>query len=202
MHYSNYPPPVPVVRKSRAPWIALAAVLGVVGVMFVGCVALVASTDPTQSPTAGAAVTEGGNEKGGTTAGKTKSKGLAKIGKPVKDGKFTFTVRKMDASTTYGENIFQQRAEGVFVVLTVKVTNHGDEAQTFEATNQYLFDGRGRKFDAETGAFTANDVFLNSINPGNSVTGKIAFDVPKKTKIAAVELHDSIFSAGVRVDLT
>jgi hypothetical protein len=39
---------------------------------------------------------------------------------------------------------------------------------------------------------------LYEINPGNAVDGTVVFDVPKDTKIAQLELHDSPFSAKSR----
>lgn len=127
----------------------------------------------------------------------------AGIGDQVKDGKFTFTVTKMRKGlSTYGDNQFtQEHAQGQFVILNVTVTNHGDEAQLFDASDQHLFDGKNRKYNAESGMFTENDVFLNEINPGNTVKGKIAFDMPQHRAPAKVELHDSPFSDGVTVNL-
>jgi hypothetical protein len=43
--------------------------------------------------------------------------------------------------------------------------------------------------------------FLNDINPGNAVDGTFVFDVAKGTKIAQLELHDSPFSGGVKVNV-
>ncbi|GIF48217.1 hypothetical protein Afe04nite_27560 [Asanoa ferruginea] len=42
---------------------------------------------------------------------------------------------------------------------------------------------------------------LREINPGNALSGKLVFDVPKGTELAALVLHESIFSAGVKVAL-
>ena len=46
-----------------------------------------------------------------------------------------------------------------------------------------------------------NSMFVDQINRGNSVSGKIAFDIPKGTKIVRLVLHDSPFSNGVEVNL-
>ncbi|RSM44161.1 hypothetical protein DMB66_52525 [Actinoplanes sp. ATCC 53533] len=39
------------------------------------------------------------------------------------------------------------------------------------------------------------------MNPGNTVKGKLVFDVPEGTKLTSLELHDSLFSDGVQVNL-
>jgi hypothetical protein len=44
-------------------------------------------------------------------------------------------------------------------------------------------------------------VFFNSINPGNTVHGEIAFDLPPGDAAVKAELHDSAFSGGVTVML-
>jgi hypothetical protein len=68
-----------------------------------------------------------------------------------------------------------------------------------------LFDAKGNKYSSDSGAsFYANpsgSTFLNTINPGNSVTGAVVFDVPKDVTPTQAELHDSAFSGGVKVNL-
>ncbi len=41
--------------------------------------------------------------------------------------------------------------------------------------------------------------FLNQGNPGNTVKGKVVFDIAKDAKITRLELHDSPFSQGAPV---
>ena len=40
--------------------------------------------------------------------------------------------------------------------------------------------------------------FLEQINPGTTVKGVVAFDIPKTSKITQLQLHDSMFSAGTK----
>jgi hypothetical protein len=44
--------------------------------------------------------------------------------------------------------------------------------------------------------------WLNDINPGNTVHGRIAFDMPSGDKAMKIELHDSMLSDGVTVRLS
>lgn len=190
------PPRQPRPKKSHG---CLYALLGGVGVIVVLIVVVVALAVGGSGGNSG-----GGDQQAGAQPdGAAPSKNAAGIGDQVKDGKFTFTITKMRKGlSTYGDDqITQEHAQGQFVILNVTVTNHGDEAQLFDATDQYLFDGKGRKYNAESGMFTENDVFLNEINPGNTVKGKIAFDMPKHRAPTRLELHDSPFSDGVAVSL-
>ena len=47
-----------------------------------------------------------------------------------------------------------------------------------------------------------DQTFLEQINPGNRVTGTLIYDVPEGTKLTSIELHDSVFSGGVKVPLS
>lgn len=127
------------------------------------------------------------------------------IGDKVRDGKFEFTVLKVQPGVRkVGGEFFEEKAQGQFVLVTIRVRNIGDEAQTFTDSAQAAFDAKGREYAADTEAaiyLEDNDVFLEEINPGNKVTGVVVFDVPKATKLTRLELHDSIFSGGVEVAL-
>lgn len=129
----------------------------------------------------------------------------AKIGQAVRDGKFEFTVTKVETGATkIGDQYLNQKAQGQFVLVHVTVKNIGDEAQLLADSAQKVRDAKGREFSADTTAaiyLKDNDVFLNEINPGNSVKGILVFDMPKDARPATIELHDSAFSGGVTVRL-
>ena len=79
-----------------------------------------------------------------------------------------------------------------------------EEPQTLDASSQYGYDAQGRKLNADsTAGIYANSAgggaFLNDINPGNSATAVVVFDIPKDGKLTKLELHDSPFSGGVDV---
>jgi hypothetical protein len=124
----------------------------------------------------------------------------------VRDGKFEFTVTKVSCGRTQvGGQYLNQKAQGVFCLVDLTVKNIGKEAQMFSGSTQKAFTADGTEFSNDTGAeIYANEqaqTFLNEINPGNQVKGKLVFDVPPKTKLTELELHDSLFSGGVRVKL-
>ncbi|HYN92428.1 MAG TPA: DUF4352 domain-containing protein [Pilimelia sp.] len=130
------------------------------------------------------------------------------LGDPARDGKFEFVVHSVSCGKTrVGNEYLDEKAQGMFcqVAVTVTVRNIGAEAQTFSGSAQKAFDSQGTEFSNDTGAeMYANEgapTFLKEINPGNSVKGTLIYDVPKGTRLTAVELHDSMFSGGVRVRL-
>ncbi len=129
----------------------------------------------------------------------------AKVGQTVRDGKFEFTVTKVEKRVAkVGNQYLNQKAQGQYVLVHVTVKNIGDEAQLFSDSSQKVRDAKGREFSADTSAaiyIEDNKVFLNEINPGNSVKGILVFDMPRDAAPATIELHDSPFSGGVTVRL-
>lgn len=156
---------------------------------------------------AGGGSKKASNSSTASTDTATKSASVAKIGESVRDGKFEFTVASIKCGeTSVGTNQYlTKQAQGQFCLLNVTVKNIGSEAQTFDSSSQYLFDGAGAKLSADSSAsLYANpegSTFLNQINPGNSVTGIVVFDIAKGVTPVSAELHDSAFSSGVKVNL-
>ena len=136
---------------------------------------------------------------------------VAKVGSAVKDGKFQFTITSISQAKSVGDTAdgLGDTAQGEYTILHVTVTNIGSQAQTLDDSSQYVYDASGRKYDASTSADMdvntpssgSDSVFLNNINPGNTVKGELAFDMPTGAKAVKAELHDSPFSGGVTVSL-
>lgn len=148
----------------------------------------------------------GSSSTGSSSTGSNDADRVARIGDVVEDGKFAFKVTKVETGLPQvGTGLTASKAQGQYIVVHLTVTNIGDRAQTFHDGAQKLIDAKGREYSADTGAaiwLEGSNSFLKEINPGNSVTGFLLFDVPKNVDLRAVELHDSIFSGGVTVALT
>ncbi len=209
---SGWPFQIPVPRK---PWVArhkfLTTVIGLLaGFTIIGIVAgLTSSPEPANSvgaaaPPASAAAKGSAAPKASAAAAKAKPKG-AGFGKPVRDGKFEFTVTGVKAGVPrVGPAEFGLDAQGQFVEVFVTVKNIGNEARTLDSSSQKLFDTAGREYSASGEAsiyLDKSNSFLNEINPGNTVKAILVYDVPKTFKANKIELHDSFFSGGVDVRL-
>lgn len=182
-------PAAPPKRKRKWPWILLA----VVGVLVVISVA------------SGGGDTKDAGPNGATSgAGSTAAAGL---NTPVRDGKFEFTVTGVEPGlATIGDNPYLQRkAQGQFVIVSMTVQNTGDKPQAFTPSAQKLKDSQGRTFESDTNAQIAlgdSDIPLyDSINPGNTVSVKVVYDMPVDAVPSSIELHDSMFSGGATVNL-
>lgn len=182
--YPAAPRSTPGISVTRIVVIAGAVVVGVLG----GIVALVAVL--------------GGAANGGRPMVQVEPP--ARIGTPVRDGTFEFTVTRTETATHLGGQVLGVGAKGVFVIVRLHVTNIGREAQYVDDDDQKLLDDQGREYIPDSSAaFWVEDSgdLSERLNPGLAADGVVVFDVPRGVKMVAIELHDSVFSRGVRVSL-
>ncbi|ODQ98640.1 hypothetical protein BHQ21_25780 [Mycobacterium sherrisii] len=124
---------------------------------------------------------------------------VAPAGSSVRDGKFEFQVLGVPERSATKEGVFNpQQAKGEFFTVKVRVTNTGDKAQSFFASNQKLIID-GKKYDATTSL--SDNTWMQDINPGLGTEGTVSFDIPQGAVPDAIEFHDSMFSGGARVAL-
>ncbi len=177
--------PQPPRKKKVWPWVLGGFALAVL-VLFGGCAALV-----------GTAANEVAKAEESTSV-------AAPAGTEVRDGKFGFTVTKVDPPvSTVGDNQYLRKtAQGEFILVSVDVTNTATVAQHYFGSNQKLIDDQGREFANDTSAeLNVNDQLSAEINPGNKISMVLVFDVPTGTVPTAIEFHDSMLSDGTRVAL-
>ncbi|NMM17909.1 MAG: DUF4352 domain-containing protein [Cellulomonas sp.] len=206
--YPSMPGPEPVKKRS---WFARHKILTGLGAIVVFFVAVSAANGGSKdAPAAGAAtptadVTQAAAapSEAAPAAAPAPAPAAAAVGTPVRDGKFEFTVTSIEPGVpSVGSDAFGQKAQGQFVLMHLTIKNIGDKAQYFDGSSQKAFDAQGREFSSDAGAaiyLEDSNSFLNEINPGNTVTGTVVFDMPRDAAIAKLELHDSPFSGGVRV---
>ncbi|MBT2445604.1 DUF4352 domain-containing protein [Streptomyces sp. ISL-43] len=135
----------------------------------------------------------------------TDSGHLPGMGEPARDGKFEFTVTRLQPGVSNIGGPYGRDAQGQFFLVHMTVRNIGDRAQTFDGSDQKLIDRNSSKYSADTAAalyLDKSESFLNQINPGNTVDGIVVFDIPKTAAPVRIELHDSLFSGGTTIDLT
>ena len=188
----GYPPAQPPKKRKKWPWIVGGLVLAAV----LGCGALALAG------VFGAAKVASDLDNNST--GKNAVAG--KMNKASVDGKFQFTVTGLQCGVgSVGPDGFGEKAQGEFCLVSVQVKNVGKSAEVFNDFSQKAYAADGTEFSADSGAGTwvnkDSSTFLESINPGNTVRGKVVFDVPKGAELASVVLHESEFTAGVKVPL-
>lgn len=208
-------PPVPAVQKS---WFARHKVLSVIlGITFTivlvccgaGVLSMGGGSDDASSSSDDSTTDDAADSTDSTTSKKTSKdapkKSAPGIGDAARDGKFEFTISKVEKGVaSVGSEYFNEKADGQFVLVYITVKNIGDESQTLFDSEQKLKDTQGRSFSTDSSAAIAmedNEMWLNEINPGNSAKGTLVYDMPADAQPAEIELHDSMFSGGVTVSL-
>lgn len=190
-------------RKATRPWFKKKRFIVPLAVVLL--IAIFAATSGGDETDVTSTASSQSGAKSGAKSGAAKG---AAVGDKVRDGKFEFVVTKIERPgktlpTSFGT---EETAQGEFVIVHVDVTNVGNEAQTLDTNGQVLFNDKGQKFEPSSAIFSlknADKFFLEKINPGNKVTGApLLFDVAPGTKLASIELHDSMFSDGVKVNLS
>lgn len=177
-------------------------------VSIVTTASLVSESDTTASTEAGPAASDSSSPSTSnpSTEKKKEKKKTAEIGDTVKSGKFQFTVTDVKNGVHHvGPSDFGKDADGQFIVVSIKVKNIGDSAETFMGEDEKLIDKSGKEYSTDTEAgiyIKGNDTFLDDINPGNTAKGKLAYDVPKKVHPQTIRFSGSIFAKTVDVKLS
>ncbi len=129
------------------------------------------------------------------------------IGQPAADGQFTFTVKEVKCGVKkVGPDMFEEKAQGQFCLVTMDVENTGDSAQLFDASSQSGTTDTGAQVEADGAASimanTDSQSFLEQINPGNTLKDVVVvYDIAPDQTLKTLILHDSAFSGGVTVNV-
>lgn len=191
-------PPGPQRKRAIWPWIVLGAVL-----LLCGGPGLIGGFIPRDSSQS----TSGSHDAAPVSAHSAEAgaleDGIAPAGSQVRDGQFAFVVTGVEpAVASVGSGFSEVRARGEFVLIRVNVTNAGREPRSYYDDNQKLLDNQGREFASDSSAGRrVNDDVDGTLNPGFTISVAVVFDVPPGTTPFAVELHDSMWSNGVKVAL-
>ncbi|TXR55494.1 DUF4190 domain-containing protein [Quadrisphaera setariae] len=126
----------------------------------------------------------------------------AGIGIPAVSGDLTFTVTSFKCGISrVGSRTFGADAQGQFCQADLSVLNNGQRANYFTSSQATLLNGSGQEFSA-----SSDSIYLDSgaglfdqINPGNTLSGSLLFDVPKGADLSGLELRDGLFDKPVTV---
>ncbi|MFE6708251.1 DUF4352 domain-containing protein [Bacillus thuringiensis] len=108
------------------------------------------------------------------------------LSKEGESSKVKIAVGSVESTDSVGGEYLNEKAQGVFKVVEISITNNQKDAITVDANSFKLVDNQDREFKYSTQAQTAYDIgnggksdfFLKQLNPGLTQSGKIIFDVP------------------------
>lgn len=114
---------------------------------------------------------------------------------PVSDGAFAqFEVTGTQTGiATLGE-FLTEKAQGVYTLIDVTVTNTSDRPISFSLSQQTVRDTAGRAYqldDSATVIANDNTSWITDINPGNSVNAVLVVDMPTTSTPATIALRAS-----------
>lgn len=161
-----------------------------------------------QGQTAGAAAEQSqdaGQQAAGQQAAADAAPAAAGIGTAVQTGDFSVTITGVEPGVAQvGSDVLGQQAQGQYVLVQVSVTNTGKTAETFLDSGVTLIDDQGREHRVDSSAalyLGEQSLMIQQINPGNTATGTLAFDIPADATPVTAILQSSMLAEKVEVAL-
>lgn len=111
-------------------------------------------------------------------------------------GKLGFEIASVEAKRELSGGIFDKKdTDGQFVVLEMSILNRDNRARDISPTLFSLLDEDGRKYDYVSMA-SEKFIKLETLNPGISRTGLLAFETPVGVKGLKLKAKSGILLAG------
>jgi hypothetical protein len=129
-----------------------------------------------------------------------------RLDQATRDGTLEFRVRAVRCGVErVGDPPVSQDAIGRFCLVQLDVRNVGHEPATFSDALQTAYGPAGERYAPDSGAgLVANadqQIFLDDLNPGALVSVVLVYDIPPRSRIVRLRLHDTPGSRGALVDL-
>lgn len=135
-----------------------------------------------------------GTGQGGPNGGASEVGAIANVGDKLSLKGTTYQVTKVETASSVGDQYTGAQANGVFVIVDLKLTNEKDEPATIFEDNLRLIDAKGNSYSTSDDALLAfaNQTFLlEEIQPGLTESGKLVYDVPENAlKGAKLQVRD------------
>lgn len=203
MHPPYQPPqPPPQQGMSTGAKIALFGCGGCGGVLFLFIVSVILLGIVATSSSSDSGSNSSGS--GGTSSASTPTEEEESytVGDAVTHGDWEITVLSVEEGVTeIAESYRTHVPQGQYVVVELRVKNVSSGPEYFEDGDQVLIDTEGAMYRRDVSASSGID-WLEVVNPGVEVEGKLAFDVPKAFELSHLLVNgEGSFSTGVRVDV-
>jgi hypothetical protein len=94
----------------------------------------------------------------------------------------TYEVTNVRTASAVGDSFTRERANGEFVIVSLKLTNRKDEPATIAEDNIRLIGGNGKNYSVSDDALFAledQSFLLEEIQPDNTEKGKLVYDIPE-----------------------
>jgi hypothetical protein len=128
------------------------------------------------------------------------------VGQTLTNAGTTYKVTSARATKTIGDpDMLGARADGMFVVVALQLTNNKDETKTFSDTSAKLKTSDGKEYESSSDALFAfgdDSLLLKDIQPDLTTRGKVAFELPPSKVSGSTLVIEDLFGSGeIKVDL-
>lgn len=203
---SQQGPPTPIQgtnpgEAGKNPWYKKWWIWAIVVVVFVAIAAAISGESKEQitgdEPEAAVTQSEGGvtvaDEEIAEAVIEGKGADVGSLGEAMTSGSFSVVVEGIsDPVTKIGSDMVGTDEQSEFLLVDVSVTNDSDEAAAVSNSSFKLLSGE-IEFEPSTSdaLYLEGDALVfDKINPGNTLTGQLVFDVPEGTIIDAIVFQD------------
>jgi hypothetical protein len=127
----------------------------------------------------------------------------AGLGDTVVVDDFEITVTSVETGVpSVGNEYVSEEAQGAFTLLSIDVTNTGNSAETVISSGFTVRDPDGREFEASATAsiyLEETGFVFEQVNPGNTASGVIVFDLPADIAPQTLEFQPGLFGGETAV---
>lgn len=124
---------------------------------------------------------------------------------PAADSDIAITIGEVERTTEIGDEYLGAKAQGEFVVVHYTFANNSDEAVDLMSDELKLVSADGTEYSESTDgimAFPDEYAAFETVNPGNSFTGVVVFDVPEGAEVTTLRYSPTFsFDGPVEVAL-
>lgn len=140
-------------------------------------------------------------ESGSSDDGKS-----GRVGEALENAGTTYEVTNARATKVIGDpDLLGARADGMFVVVNLQLTNNKDETKTFFDANAKVETSDGKEYetsDKAVLAFGDKSLLLKDIQPDLTTKGTLAFELPPDKVSGSILVIEDLFGDGeIKVDL-
>ncbi|NNG20633.1 DUF4352 domain-containing protein [Naumannella sp. ID2617S] len=126
----------------------------------------------------------------------------AGLNTPVTDDGVEFTVTGFQCGVKVSDISRTLQPQGQFCKMDLTAKNTGTKQSSLMDDYLKVMDDKGAEYKSSSETWMVNGVILmKQINPGNTLTGSVYYDVPKEVSPSRAKLQGSLFGKGANVSL-
>jgi len=112
----------------------------------------------------------------------------------------SYSVTGTDTAERVGSGVVSQDAEGVFLLVEVRLESVGGEVNTVSSSPITLVDAGGNEYEVSSAeAHVRDSLNAQQLQPGETITGVVIFDVPRNAGELRLKVESTDMASGGEV---